>query len=125
MESAAAAVLTRAVEMDTREQYTMALLLYQEGVQILLNTVKGTMILKFAYIFTACFICAILCLILSLLKMTMSILLFMIILVILYLLNEKKKNNFLIILYCQMNYEQPSIYLSYYISERKESGEIL
>jgi len=48
MESAAATVLTRAVEMDTKEQYTMALLLYQEGVQILLNTVKGT--LKFACI---------------------------------------------------------------------------
>jgi hypothetical protein len=50
MESAAATVLTRAVEMDTKEQYTMALLLYQEGVQILLNTVKGTTILKFACI---------------------------------------------------------------------------
>ncbi|EZA50921.1 hypothetical protein DMN91_012811 [Ooceraea biroi] len=40
MESAAAAVLMRAVEMDTKERYTMALVLYQEGVQILLDAVK-------------------------------------------------------------------------------------
>lgn len=41
MESAAAAVLTRAVEIDTKEQYTMALVLYQEGVQMLLDVMKG------------------------------------------------------------------------------------
>lgn len=40
MESAAVSVLKRAVEMDTKEQYTMALVLYQEGVQILLDAVK-------------------------------------------------------------------------------------
>nr|XP_033327732.1 MIT domain-containing protein 1-like [Megalopta genalis] len=42
MESAAASVLKRAVEMDKGEQYTMALVLYQEGVQILLDTMKET-----------------------------------------------------------------------------------
>ncbi|XP_053995230.1 MIT domain-containing protein 1-like [Hylaeus anthracinus] len=42
MESAAATVLQRAVEMDKKEQYTMALVLYQEGVQILIDTMKET-----------------------------------------------------------------------------------
>ncbi|KZC09258.1 PREDICTED: MIT domain-containing protein 1-like [Dufourea novaeangliae] len=42
MESAAASILKRAVEMDKEEQYTMALVLYQEGVQILLETMKET-----------------------------------------------------------------------------------
>ncbi|KAG5346277.1 MITD1 protein, partial [Acromyrmex charruanus] len=42
MESAAVSVLKRAVEMDKKEQYTMALVLYQEGVQILLDAVKET-----------------------------------------------------------------------------------
>lgn len=42
MEVAAVSVLKRAVEMDEREQYTLALVLYQEGVQILLDAVKGT-----------------------------------------------------------------------------------
>ncbi|XP_071558702.1 MIT domain-containing protein 1-like [Temnothorax nylanderi] len=42
MESAAGSVLKRAVEMDMKEQYTMALVLYQEGVQILLDMVKET-----------------------------------------------------------------------------------
>ncbi|XP_076646668.1 MIT domain-containing protein 1-like [Halictus rubicundus] len=42
MESAAASILKRAVEMDKNEQYTMALVLYQEGVQILLDTMKET-----------------------------------------------------------------------------------
>lgn len=41
MESAAASILKRAVEMDNGEQYTMALVLYQEGVQILLDSMKG------------------------------------------------------------------------------------
>lgn len=41
MESAAASILKRAVEMDKTEQYTMALVLYQEGVQILLDSRKG------------------------------------------------------------------------------------
>lgn len=43
MESAAVSVLKRAVEMDKEEKFTMALVLYQEGVQILLDAVKGTM----------------------------------------------------------------------------------
>ncbi|TGZ54038.1 MIT domain-containing protein 1-like [Temnothorax curvispinosus] len=42
MESAAGSVLKRAVEMDMKEQYTMALVLYQEGVQILIDMVKET-----------------------------------------------------------------------------------
>ncbi|XP_076249748.1 MIT domain-containing protein 1-like isoform X2 [Calliopsis andreniformis] len=42
MESAAATILKRAVEMDKSEQYTMALVLYQEGVQILLDSMKET-----------------------------------------------------------------------------------
>lgn len=42
MESAAVSVLKRAVEMDKEEKFTMALVLYQEGVQILLDAVKET-----------------------------------------------------------------------------------
>ena len=41
MENAAATILQRAVEMDKKEQYTMALVLYQEGLQILVDFVKG------------------------------------------------------------------------------------
>ncbi|XP_034944624.1 MIT domain-containing protein 1-like [Chelonus insularis] len=40
MESTAIPILKRAVEMDTKEQYTLALILYQEGLQILLNSIK-------------------------------------------------------------------------------------
>ncbi|XP_043267706.1 MIT domain-containing protein 1-like [Venturia canescens] len=40
MESAAASILTRAVNMDKNEQYTMALVLYQEGLQILVDSMK-------------------------------------------------------------------------------------
>ncbi|XP_035742186.1 MIT domain-containing protein 1-like isoform X2 [Vespa mandarinia] len=42
MENAAVSILKRAVEKDEEEQYTMSLLLYQEGVQILLDTIKET-----------------------------------------------------------------------------------
>lgn len=42
MESAAASILKRAVELDTEKQYTRSLALYQEGVQILLDTIKET-----------------------------------------------------------------------------------
>ncbi|CAK9804830.1 MIT domain-containing protein 1 [Anthophora plagiata] len=42
MESAAASILKRAVEMDNNKQYTMAFVLYQEGVQILLDSMKET-----------------------------------------------------------------------------------
>jgi len=41
MESSAASVLKRAVDMDEKQQYPMALILYQEGVQILLDVIKG------------------------------------------------------------------------------------
>ncbi|XP_011298171.1 MIT domain-containing protein 1-like [Fopius arisanus] len=41
MESTAASILTRAVEMDKKEQYTLALVLYQEGLQILVDSMKG------------------------------------------------------------------------------------
>ncbi|XP_015119703.1 MIT domain-containing protein 1 [Diachasma alloeum] len=40
MESTAASILTRAVEMDKKEQYTLALVLYQEGLQILVDSMK-------------------------------------------------------------------------------------
>ncbi|KAL0109918.1 hypothetical protein PUN28_013514 [Cardiocondyla obscurior] len=40
MESAAAAILKRAVDMDKKEQYTVALVLYHEGVQLLCNVMK-------------------------------------------------------------------------------------
>ncbi|KAI4495550.1 hypothetical protein M0802_008562 [Mischocyttarus mexicanus] len=42
METVAASILKRAVEKDKEEQYTMSLVLYQEGVQILLDTIKET-----------------------------------------------------------------------------------
>ncbi|XP_015607699.1 MIT domain-containing protein 1-like [Cephus cinctus] len=42
MESSAASVLQRAVEMDKKEEYTMALVLYQEGLQALVNSIKET-----------------------------------------------------------------------------------
>ncbi|XP_076626792.1 MIT domain-containing protein 1-like [Colletes latitarsis] len=42
MESAAASILKRAVEMDKNEQYTLAFVLYQEGVKMLLDSMKET-----------------------------------------------------------------------------------
>ncbi|KAK2581649.1 hypothetical protein KPH14_002149 [Odynerus spinipes] len=42
MESAGISILKRAVELDTEKQYTRSLVLYKEGIQILLDTVKGT-----------------------------------------------------------------------------------
>ncbi|XP_032671487.1 MIT domain-containing protein 1-like isoform X2 [Odontomachus brunneus] len=42
MEVAALSVLKRAMEMDSKEQYTVALVLYKEGVKILLNIAKDT-----------------------------------------------------------------------------------
>lgn len=41
MESVAASILQRAVEKDKKEQYTMALVLYQEGLQVLVDSIKG------------------------------------------------------------------------------------
>ena len=41
MESVAASILQRAVEKDKNEQYTMALVLYQEGLQVLVDSIKG------------------------------------------------------------------------------------
>lgn len=46
MENAAATVLQRAVEMDRKEQYTMALVLYQEGLQILVDSIKGKLFIS-------------------------------------------------------------------------------
>lgn len=43
MESTAASILTRAVAKDRKEQYTEALILYQEGLQILFNSITGMM----------------------------------------------------------------------------------
>lgn len=40
MEAAAVSVLKRAVEMDKEERFTMALILYQEGIRILLDFIK-------------------------------------------------------------------------------------
>lgn len=51
MESAAASILKRAVERDNNEQYTMAFVLYQEGVQILLDSMKGNIIYIFLILF--------------------------------------------------------------------------
>ncbi|XP_043256186.1 MIT domain-containing protein 1-like [Colletes gigas] len=42
MESAAASILKRAVEMDKNEQYTLAFVMYQEGVKMLLDSMKET-----------------------------------------------------------------------------------
>lgn len=42
MELAASTVLKRAVELDQKQQYTLALTLYQEGIQILINALKGS-----------------------------------------------------------------------------------
>lgn len=41
MESVAASILQRAVDMDQKAQYTMAFVLYQEGLQVLVNSIKG------------------------------------------------------------------------------------
>ncbi|XP_008206213.1 MIT domain-containing protein 1-like [Nasonia vitripennis] len=40
MESVAASILQRAVEKDKKEQYTMALALYQEGLKVLVDSIK-------------------------------------------------------------------------------------
>ncbi|XP_011871348.1 PREDICTED: MIT domain-containing protein 1-like isoform X2 [Vollenhovia emeryi] len=42
MDPGAVSILKRAVEMDKNEQYTIALVLYQEGVQILIDAMKET-----------------------------------------------------------------------------------
>lgn len=47
MESAAASILKRAVEMDQKEQFTLAFVLYQEGVQILLDFLKELVIKQY------------------------------------------------------------------------------
>lgn len=52
MESAAASILQRAVEMDKKEQYTMALVLYQEGIQILLDSRKGIFLILLYVLYT-------------------------------------------------------------------------
>ena len=46
MESVAASILQRAVDMDQKEQYTMAFVLYQEGLQVLVNAIKCKLYLK-------------------------------------------------------------------------------
>jgi hypothetical protein len=43
MESVAASIIQRAVEKDKKAQYTTALVLYQEGLQILIDSMKGTL----------------------------------------------------------------------------------
>lgn len=55
METVAVSILKRAVEMDQKEQYTMALALYQEGVRILLDIVKG-IYARAAHVFPVCFL---------------------------------------------------------------------
>lgn len=41
MDNAVTVILKRAVEMDQKEQYTGALALYQEGLGILVDYIKG------------------------------------------------------------------------------------
>lgn len=41
MEASAASVLTRAVELEKQGRYTEASVTYQEGIQLLLNAIKG------------------------------------------------------------------------------------
>lgn len=41
MESLAASILKRAVDMDQKERYTMAKVLYAEGLGVLLESMKG------------------------------------------------------------------------------------
>lgn len=43
MESIGASIIQRAIEKDKQEQYTMALVLYQEGLQVLIESIKGMM----------------------------------------------------------------------------------
>lgn len=45
MESVAASILKRAVDMDQKERYTMAKILYEEGLGVLLESIKGTVTL--------------------------------------------------------------------------------
>lgn len=41
IESAAINILKRGVELDTKKRYTEALVCYQEGLQILVDKIKG------------------------------------------------------------------------------------
>lgn len=41
IESAAVNILKRGVELDTKKRYTEALVCYQEGLQILVDKMKG------------------------------------------------------------------------------------
>ena len=45
MESVAISILIRAIEKDKKEEYTMALELYEEGLKVLVDTIKGNFIL--------------------------------------------------------------------------------
>lgn len=44
IESAAVNILKRGVELDTKKRYTEALVCYQEGLQILVDKIKGKQI---------------------------------------------------------------------------------
>lgn len=41
MERGADSILKRAVDMDKKQQYTLASVLYQEGLQILVDSLQG------------------------------------------------------------------------------------
>lgn len=49
IESAAANILKRGIELDTKKRFTEALVCYQEGLQILVDKMKG-MLLNYNYI---------------------------------------------------------------------------
>jgi len=41
IEASAVSLLKRAVEMDTKHQFSQALVCYQEGIQLLMDVLKG------------------------------------------------------------------------------------
>lgn len=44
METAAVNILKRAVEMDEKRRYTEAMVCYQEGIQLLIDSIKSNLI---------------------------------------------------------------------------------
>lgn len=46
-EGTAASILKRGIELDTKQRYTEALVCYQEGLQILVDTMKSKVFIVF------------------------------------------------------------------------------
>lgn len=56
METAAVNILKRAVEMDEKRRYTEAMVCYQEGIQLLIDSIKSKFLSTFKTYFRLFFL---------------------------------------------------------------------